>query len=331
MGMSPGRPGWSQLIGSALVRRHMRRILGLTVTALIAVPGSAGAVTFGPAVGSPYSSFVGPAPAMIADVDEDGVTDVLLGSGDVPTDETFRILKGLGHDTFSLGAPPAPAPTPVPTPHAARDASAPHPAVDAAAADFNGDGHLDAAFVGRFVDGWSVALGDGTGKFSITDIPAPAAQQESRHVAVGDFDDDGHADVVVSQLQDGTVRLYRGDGAGSFTPGATVDVGGPAAMAAGDVDGDHDLDLAVADTAYDAVQVLLGDGEGGLAAGPRFTVGPPSPLGGSPLTVSLGDVDGDGTADIVAAAAAGIKRGARRHRDGDHGARGRGGARRLRR
>jgi hypothetical protein len=73
---------------------------------------------------------------------------------------------------------------------------------------------------------------------------------------------------------------------------------GPRAVALGDLDGDGVLDLVVALRAADAIAVYLGatTGWGPATTYSTFAVNP-----GKPVSVSLGDLDGDGDLDVVTA------------------------------
>ena len=73
-------------------------------------------------------------------------------------------------------------------------------------------------------------------------------------------------------------------------------VGGfPAAIVVADLDGDSDQDLAVADNGPDDVSVLTNNGSG------KFTkpASSPEPVGADPISLTAGDLDGDGDADLA--------------------------------
>ncbi len=109
-----------------------------------------------------------------------------------------------------------------------------------AVGDLNGDNRPDLA-VSSF-SGVQIVINDGTG-------PSIAGQWlagSGRGVAIGDFDVDGSLDVA-SCGDDGIVRYFDNDGAGTFTPATSVNVGVRLyGAAAGDFDRDGRPDVACA-------------------------------------------------------------------------------------
>lgn len=129
-------------------------------------------------------------------------------------------------------------------------------------------------------------------------LAAPASQAAGGSpgaLVIADFDGDGVADLVAAHPNDGTVTLFRGDGAGGFAPASTVATGPlPRALAVADFDGDGRPDLAVANFGGPSVSVLLGRGDG---FAPAVEWALESPL--NPTAVVAGDFDGDGRADLA--------------------------------
>jgi hypothetical protein len=131
-----------------------------------------------------------------------------------------------------------------------------------------------------------------------------------RAVTVADFNNDGQPDLaVVNQgpfsTGQGSLSVLLGNGDGSFQPAVTTDVlnSGPgtgvaASVAVGDFNGDGLADVALntAGPAGPAVEVLLGNGDGSFQPNHLIlSVGP------TPLSVAVGDFDGNGALDVVAA------------------------------
>ena len=165
-----------------------------------------------------------------------------------------------------------------------------------AVGDFNGDGKQDIAVVnsGLGVNTVSIRLGDGAGGFSGTTNVSVGTGP--RRVAIGDFNGDGKQDLAVANNSSVSIRL--GDGLGGFSGTTNVSVGtGPRSVAIGDFNGDGKQDIAVSNYGSNgsSVSIRLGDGLGGFSGTTDVSVGT------QPLSVAVGDFNGDGKQDIAVA------------------------------
>ncbi len=156
-----------------------------------------------------------------------------------------------------------------------------------------------------------------------------SAYGEPRYVDVGrdrhDFNGDGYADVVISatgqdapEFDEGNVMIFYG-GATGIAPAPSLTLDNPGdqagtgfnfgfgyALGTGDVDGDGYADLiatAPVQTPHGQVFIFHG-GRDGLGATPDETIDCPIALDGAfgYSATAMGDLDGDGYADVVAAA-----------------------------
>ena len=189
------------------------------------------------------SGFSNPLVVVLADVNGDGIPDLLMGDG-----KQITVAIGIGDGTFQ----------------------APSLILSGAAAekgivvgDFNGDGKPDLAVLsgGSLV----VLLGKGDGTFN---SPVSYDNGSLRELAVGDFNGDGILDLVTLNSS-GTVDLLLGRGDGTFNHPVQYPVSSPLSLAVGDVNGDGILDLVVG-TAPDNVSVFLGNADGTLHPGRTY-------------------------------------------------------------
>jgi hypothetical protein len=261
--------------------------------------------------GGAYETGTDASAVAAADLDGDGVPDLTVAneSGRVPNDTrdewetgTVSILRGRGDGTF----------------RARRDYAAGSSPMSLALADLNGDGRLDVATGSG--EGSSVVLlnrGDGSfrsrGDYDSTTGPT--------WVVAGDLDGNGSQDLAVASndwsdeveesgvtLEPGFVYAFsaREDGTLGGRRGQLKTFGyaeSIESLATGDLNGDHSLDLAVArdETNYGSrvVSVLLDGGGGRFPDRLDYPVGRLGDAGG--VTLALGDLNGDGRADLATA------------------------------
>ena len=169
--------------------------------------------------------------------------------------------------------------------------------------DVDGDSDLDLLTANANSANVSVLLNDGSGNFTPPAInPNPTVGDSPQSVALGDVDGDGDLDLLTANIGNNNVSVRFNDGSGNFTDPATNPdpaVGnGPRNVMLGDIDGDGDLDLLTANLYGDNISVLLNDGSGNFTDHPT---NPNLPVGSSPYSVVLGDVDGDGDLDLLTA------------------------------
>jgi hypothetical protein len=249
---------------------------------------------FRAALGSPIQTAQRASEMVLGDFNSDGKPDLALASHDC---YDVTLLLGAGDGKFAA------APT---SPVIMKVGEHPH-THGLNAGDLNGDGHLDLVTVNSDDSDVSVAFGDGKGSF--TRSPATFAVGSSPYPgALGDLNGDGNLDIIATSTgrrtpeeeasTNGLTVLF-GDGEGGLrTEQIPLRTVLPWFVAVADLNNDANPDLAVTHAERSELTILIGDGQGGFSE----AASSPFDLGQSAWRLAAADINGDGAADIAAAA-----------------------------
>jgi hypothetical protein len=219
-----------------------------------------------------------------ADLNGDGILDLV--TADDCSDSVF-VLLGEGKGKFQ----------------AAVSYAASGTMLDLAVADFNGDGIPDVAASYRYNVSIYVAvfLGQGDGSLGPPAVALASSENGSGHLAAGDFNRDGKYDVAVTANT--TVSILLGNGDGTFGDPSSLQLGayaGSTGIVTGDLNQDNTEDFIVlvggTSVIQDEVAVFLGNGDGSFQPPVNYSTSILLPTG-----AALGDLNGDGNADLVVA------------------------------
>jgi len=169
-------------------------------------------------------------------------------------------------------------------------------------ADVDGNGRSEAVVVTAFyfddTNDYSVFVHDfvpGAPAPAVTRLSAGTSYTDSSAAASGDVDGDGFGDVVVAS--DEGVRTFHGSPAGLTAGVLTATSGSVTDVVVGDVSGDglDDVVVAVKGPTGSYAAVLVSAGDGAYVAEDRVSI-----THSEDPVLALGDVTGDGVADVVA-------------------------------
>lgn len=158
--------------------------------------------------------------------------------------------------------------------------------------DFDGDGLPDVAAIseaGGYAVDWFHGYGNGT--FGTFHVVPNTSGLTGRRVYAGDFNGDGHLDLVAIHSMGAMVLLNDPQGTGNFNSSNGISAYEPMQSGAvADLDGDGVLDIV---TAGSNLAVWHGLGNG------HFTLLQSQPIAVGPFDTQLGDLDMDGLPDAV--------------------------------
>src|SRR5580704_8216018 len=158
---------------------------------------------------------------------------------------------------------------------------------------------VDLAVANQTAGTVSILHGNGDGTFTVEPSLTLPSGAGPTAIAVGDFNDDGFADLAVVNRNANTVSIFLGNGDETFQAPTTTLVTGNAPTSivaqAFNPNAPGIIDLAVTNSTDNTLQIFLGNGKG------TFTNGVTYDTGVTPVFVASADVNLDGNLDLVVA------------------------------
>jgi FG-GAP-like repeat/IPT/TIG domain/Secretion system C-terminal sorting domain/FG-GAP repeat len=236
---------------------------------------------------SDFATGSNPQCASIGDLDGDGKADLAVANDNSNTISVLRNTSTSGNITFATKV----------------DFGTGNSPSSVSIGDMDGDGKSDLAVANYNSNTISVLRNTSTsGNITFATKVDFGTGNSPSSVSIGDMDGDGKADLAVANAGGGTVSVLRNTStSGTIGFAAKVDFStgtDPRSVAIGDLDGDGKADLAIANYSSNSVSVLRNTSTSGTIS---FAAKVDFGTGTGPRSVSIGDMDGDGKADLAVA------------------------------
>jgi hypothetical protein len=256
------------------MHRSLRPILA-ALTLLLAA-GAAHALPYTAPTRADYPTGGGPVYATSADVNGDGLPDLVTANY---FDGTISVLLNAGSGLFNLKV----------------DYAVEAGVASVLAGDLNNDGKTDLVLACRGTNNTAVMLGNGTGAFN-TKVDYVSGTEPVR-ATVADVNGDGIGDLVTLNRASNNVSVRLGTGGGAFSATRNDFATGltPTDFDVRDINGDHCADVVTANFNNSSISILLANGTGGYLAKTDIS------LGSQVLAVTLGYFNADNLLDVAVA------------------------------
>ena len=243
-----------------------------------------------------FTTPAGPYSSVIADIDGDGKSDLIVSDYTANTISIFRNTGSSGSITSGSFANKV-------------DFNTGNNPFGIAVGDIDGDGKLDIVVANYGSGTVSVFRNTATsGSITTSSLASKVdftAGSNPSFIAIGDIDGDGKPDIAVTNNSSSTVSLFQNTGtSGSITTStfaAKVDFStgsSPNGISIGDIDMDGKPDLIIANYLSNTISIYRNISIFGSITTSSLATRVDFSTGSRPNCLALGDIDGDGKTDI---------------------------------
>jgi hypothetical protein len=170
----------------------------------------------------------------------------------------------------------------------------------AAVGDFNDDGRSDIVITNYGTNNVSILLNQGIGNVYSMTTYSTGVGSAPCSVAVGEFNNDNHLDIVVANCETNNIIIFLGSGNGTFATGhnySTGDRSYPQSIGIADFNNDNITDIVVANSGTSNILLLYGYGNGTFGNEESHQLG----YDYLPYSIAVNDLNQDGWMDIIVA------------------------------
>lgn len=143
-------------------------------------------------------------------------------------------------------------------------------------AHFNNDNQVDIAVVNDGTDSIGILLGYGNASFHNYQTYSTGYDSSPSSLVVGDFNNDSHLDIAVTNSGTNYIRIFLGIGNGSFEYQqlySTALGSNPSSISAGDFNQDQHLDIVVSNNGTGNIEIFFGYGNGTFQQQQTYPIG----------------------------------------------------------